>query len=287
MKGSFPAYLQRVRDLTDALLLRRLPELGWHADLTDSALYAMLGAGKAARPALVAWTCAQFRGDFSAVPAPALDFGLALEFIHTYSLLHDDLPCMDDDNFRRGRPTLHRLKGEAGAVLAGDALLTGAFELIAGADLGADARVVATRELARAAGGAGMVGGQVMDLALKGHAPSLEALELNHRLKTGALFGASCALGALAAGRSDVEGPRCWGVKLGLLFQVVDDLLDAGSETDLRGDEGPNYVSFAGVEGTRKIAKQLREELLMASREFGWLESYSNDLVDFFEHRKA
>lgn len=256
--SNFETILAGGRARVDADVERWLGRLGWVEYLPEGARYLVSGGGKAARPALVAWAWSQFAASPGALaPEPVRDLGLALEFIHCYSLAHDDLPCMDDDDFRRGRPTAHRLYGEAGAVLLGDALLTGAFEIVSQiCALPADARVLATRELARAAGAAGMVGGQVIDITLKGTV-TLDALVRNHNLKTGALFGAALALGSIGhdAARLDRhDQARAWGVKLGLLFQVVDDLLDAG-------EEGPSFVALQGLDGARATARRLSAEL--------------------------
>jgi len=206
--------------------------------------------------------------------------------------VHDDLPCMDNDDFRRGRPTLHRLQGEAGAVLAGDALLTGAFEILSLSALSNGAKVLATRELSRAAGGAGMVGGQTLDMDLKSETFDLARLTLNHNLKTGALFGASMTLGLIGArdpgmaSESELIKARAWGVKLGLLFQVVDDILDANDANVAKGDEGPSFVKLLGVDKSRVLAEKLRGELATEAKAL-WSDgaASADSLVAFFVGR--
>jgi geranylgeranyl pyrophosphate synthase len=282
-------FLPQVRAWVDERLEAALARLQWHPEMSASARYVVSGGGKAVRPAVLYWTYASFAGDAGRPPASVLDLGLALEFVHCYSLIHDDLPAMDNDDFRRGRPTLHRVQGEANAILAGDALLTGAFELIATADLPTNLRGPAVRELARAAGGAGMVAGQVMDIQLKGQYPDADRLRENHDLKTGALFGAALGLSSLAASARQASTPdhvaraRHWGVRLGLLFQVVDDVLDSTST----GDEGPNYVRLLGLERARSLAQSLRDELAASARELGMGGEGMDRFLDFFVQRTA
>ena len=234
---------------------------GTPARLAEAMNYALLGGGKRLRPSLVRLFARAFGGSDDSASKPAA----AIEMVHTYSLIHDDLPCMDDDDLRRGRPTCHVVYGEALAVLAGDGLLTFAFELLGAEPQGA--RMCAT--LARAAGPAGMVGGQVLDLSLAGSESGREDVELVHRLKTAALLSASCELGALAASApaSAVESARSYGLDLGCLFQVVDDLLDVtGDATQLGKTPGKDaqldratMVAVLGFEGARAEADRLAE----------------------------
>ncbi|MBX5463953.1 MAG: polyprenyl synthetase family protein [Clostridia bacterium] len=254
--------LELDRAWVDAELERRLAGLeasGTPARLAEAVRYAVLGPGKRIRPILCAWSRDLMagagrpgdRGAGDPVLAPAC----ALELVHAYSLVHDDLPAMDDDDLRRGRPTLHRAFDEATAILAGDALQPLAFAWLAGSAYPPAVRLEMVRELAEAAGPAGLVGGQQLDLDPRGPA-SLEALLELERRKTGALFLASVRLGALAAG-----APReAWGPlerfarALGLLFQVTDDLLDAA-----RG-EPSSVVTLAGEKAARELADRLAEE---------------------------
>src|SRR4051812_48293653 len=207
------------RALADAVAAGTAP-----ARLQDAMRYALLGGGKRLRPLLVVATAAAAEGAPGRFADVAIAGAVAVEYVHTYSLIHDDLPALDDDDTRRGRPSLHKAFDEATAILAGDALLTDAFAILAAAP-NAAAQV---RELALAAGSGGMVGGQFDDVA---GAADLAALTSVHARKTGCLFTAACALGALAAGAPDarVERARDLGRRLGLAFQIADDVIDVVS----------------------------------------------------------
>src|SRR5262245_57479565 len=217
------AYLVSAKRLVDRELDRRLPGLDESPRALHRAMrYAVFPGGKRLRPALALLMCETFRGKSSdALPAAA-----ALEMIHTYSLIHDDLPCMDDDDFRRGRPTLHRVFGEAMAVLAGDALHTAAFRAVAACRRQAVPSPL--EALVTAAGSPGMVGGQVDDLAAEGKRPSLGRVRSIHSRKTAALLAASAECGAICAGagRKRVKEASEFGRTLGLAFQIADDVLD-------------------------------------------------------------
>jgi geranylgeranyl diphosphate synthase type II len=249
--------LQRARELVfDAWRQKRL---SWHPKL-QSLADEVVGVGKAFRPALLFWAQGAWSENLSARPSSAaIDAALALELIHTYSLVHDDLPAMDDDDFRRGRPTLHRLSSEATAILVGDALLTAAFEIIADSSATDALKSALILELSRAAGGAGMVGGQQYDIVPEKPFALVE-LERLHRLKTGALFGAAMAMASHLSGEGTSQlqarhhEARIWGVELGLLFQVADDIIDAG-------EEGPSFVSLMGLRKTKDYGFKLKETL--------------------------
>ena len=216
--------------------------------------YSLLSGGKRIRPVLVLETCRLFGGRIEA----ALPLACGLEMIHTYSLIHDDLPCMDDDDLRRGKPTNHRVFGEASAVLAGDGLLTAAFETVAGAELPPERVVRAVRVLASAAGPAGMVGGQVLDLLGEGHSLSREEIVQIETLKTGCLLEAAARLGAIAAGstREQEEAAAEYARGVGLAFQIRDDVLDVlGDETEFGKPIGSDaasgkatFVSLCGLD---------------------------------------
>ena len=198
--------------------------------------YSLLAGGKRIRPTLVLEFCRMLGGSDEA----ALPFAVAVEMVHTYSLIHDDLPCMDNDDLRRGRPTCHKAFGEATALLAGDGLLTRAFGVIATNDaVSAEARCAAVAALSAAAGSLGMIGGQVMDLAGEGKALPYEKLLKLHANKTGALIAVCAELGCLAAGilPSDprVRAARRYAEGIGLAFQIVDDVLDATSDEQTLG----------------------------------------------------
>jgi geranylgeranyl diphosphate synthase type II len=287
---SFESRLLAARENADSAFLRALGRLHWNDEIASAARHVLVGGGKALRPALLAWSAETVGG---APPSEGvLDLALALEMIHTYSLVHDDLPCMDDDDFRRGRPTLHRLHGEAIAVLAGDALLTGAFEVAGTAAIDDSLKTLAMLELARASGGAGMIAGQVLDLRATGRKDGVPLEEI-HRLKTGALFGASLAIGC-AAGQargsvregSTVEKARDWGFKLGLLFQIVDDLLDtkAGTGKSVGKDarqQKRTYVTELGEAEARRRAESVARDLVTEAPCWGAKSVEVSSLVDF------
>lgn len=231
--------------------------------LSDAMRYAVLGGGKRLRPLLVYATGTAFGAEETALDLPAT----ALELIHAYSLVHDDLPAMDDDALRRGRPTLHIAFDEATAILAGDGLLTLAFDLLAHADAPAPTRLQMIGELARAAGMAGMVGGQAIDLASIGQRLSLSELKRMHGAKTGALIRAAVALGAFAAGCDDATRFHLdeYATALGLAFQIRDDLLDIEGDAaqigktpgkDVANDK-PTYPALIGVAASRGLLEEL------------------------------
>lgn len=202
----------------------------------DAERYSLLARAKRIRPTLVLEFCRLFGGCDKA----ALPFAAAVEMVHTYSLIHDDLPCMDDDDLRRGRPTCHKAFGEATALLAGDGLLTRAFGIVAANEhVNAENRALAVTVLSRAAGSFGMIGGQVMDLAGEGTALPYEKLLKLHANKTGALIAVSAELGCLAAGlvADDVRklAANRYAAEVGLAFQIVDDVLDATTDTESLG----------------------------------------------------
>ena len=206
------------------------------AVLTDAMAYSLLAPrAKRVRPALVL----EFSRLFGGKDEAALPLAAAVEMVHTYSLIHDDLPCMDNDDLRRGRPTCHKAFDEATALLAGDALLTGAFEVIAAAPLAPAQIRDAVAELAHAAGAFGMIGGQVMDLAGEGTLLPIEKLYKLHRNKTGALIVAAARLGAIAAGVSvrdaRMDAVTRYAEGVGLVFQIVDDVLDVTADAETAG----------------------------------------------------
>ncbi len=245
------------------------------ARLTDAEQYSLFAGGKRIRPALTLEFCRLFGGD----EAAAIPFACAVEMIHTYSLIHDDLPCMDDDDLRRGKPTNHKVYGEAISLLAGDALLTGAFEAAASnTAAGAELSAMAVAYLASCAGRFGMIGGQVMDIEGEKKKLTLDQLLKLHSLKTGALINASCVLGALAAGVR-FEDPAMervvdYAEKIGLAFQIVDDVLDrTGDEATLGKKIGVDaehekntFLSFYTVEEAKFDAERLTQEAIRAIR---------------------
>ncbi len=244
--------------------------------LSSAMRYSVLAGGKRLRPLLCVLAAEACGGNRD----QALPAACALEMVHTYSLIHDDLPAMDDDDLRRGRPTCHKAFDEATAILAGDGLLTLAFQVLAERVRPELAAVRCVRALAEAAGPEGMVGGQMADLAAEGRRDGTpEALEAIHRRKTGALLRASLRMGAHVAGASqeEVEALDRYGEAIGLAFQIVDDLLDVqGDEAKLGKRVGKDselgkwtYPGFLGVEGSRLRARQLADEAVAALAPLG------------------
>jgi geranylgeranyl diphosphate synthase type II len=265
--------------------------------LLDAIEYSLTAGGKRLRPALVieCWTaCGGNRKPGS--QRSALAAAAAIELIHTFSLVHDDLPAMDDDDLRRGRPTNHKVFGEAMAILAGDAMVTLAFEVIA-ADAEPAVVPALVRELACASGPEGMIGGQVLDIDSENVALKLEQLQRLHAMKTGALLTASCRLGAIAAGASApaLNAVTEYGRHLGLAFQIVDDLLDVtstpeklGKATKKDASKGKNtYPSLLGVEGSRREADQQLAAALAALDVLGENSQLLRTLAQFVVQRSS
>ena len=275
---SLAEYAERVEE--------RLAELSSYADpdftpVTDALRYSLLSGGKRLRPYLVALFCHMAEGD----PSVALDFGCALEMIHTYSLIHDDLPAMDNDDLRRGRPTCHRAYGEDVAILAGDALLTEAFGVIARCKgVSAEIRLAAIELLSRAAGVVGMIGGQTMDTCIPRREVDHGYLEKTQHGKTGALISAACRLGCLAASLTDgelVSAADAYANGVGLAFQVCDDVLDAiGDEKTLGKPIGSDeragkttFYTLLGKDGALSYARELTDAAVAAVRPFAGSEN--------------
>ena len=235
-------------------LAARLPQEGERPAALHAAMrYSVLSGGKRLRPVLVMAAAEAAGGSADAVLEPAL----AVEILHTYTLIHDDLPCMDDDNLRRGRPTLHKVFGEANALLAGDALLTLAFEWLASSQAQAPypPNQLAV-ELAQAAGSRGVIGGQVEDIAATGLTPTAALVEYIHSHKTGSLIRAAVRMGAIAAGacKKDLTALTEYGVKSGLAFQIADDILNTMSSPELLGkptgsDKAHGKITWVAVHG--------------------------------------
>jgi geranylgeranyl diphosphate synthase type II len=266
------------------------------AGLEEAMRYSMLAGGKRVRPTL----CMEVAWVFGAEPARVLPSAAAIELIHTYSLIHDDLPAMDDDDFRRGRPTAHKKFGEAMAILAGDAFFGEALTLITVRQEGSCEQVLeVVRELARSTGVNGMVGGQVMDMAQTGIGGrvDLETLNMIHKYKTGALIKSSARIGALLAGAAH-EGQDAvseYASELGLCFQIVDDVLNATSTRDTLGKSAGSdaeqgkatFVGVYGLNGARHEAdKTLRRALAALGRVDGDT-SGLRELAFFVRHRES
>jgi farnesyl diphosphate synthase len=255
--------------------------------------YALLGGGKRVRPLLVYAAGALFGADQLLLSRAAA----AVEMIHAYSLVHDDMPCMDDDALRRGKPTVHVAYDEATALLVGDALQSQAFLVLAEA-APCERLVPMLRLLAHAAGSAGMCGGQAIDLDSVGLSLTLEQLEQMHQLKTGALLRAAVVLGALAGKTLDAAETaalNAYARAIGLAFQVVDDVLDATADSATLGktagkdaaDNKPTYVSILGLEPSRALAQQLRLDAHAALAPFGDKALRLRELADLIVQRKA
>jgi geranylgeranyl diphosphate synthase type II len=261
------SWLPMQQKRVEALLASRMEQIGKRspAKLAEAMKYSLLDGGKRLRPVLcLAFADASARAS-NGGGAPADDAACALECIHTYSLVHDDLPAMDDDDLRRGRPTNHKVYGEAMAILAGDALLTDAFSLLAtgpSAEQAVRGRLVS--ELALAAGAGGMVGGQVLDIA-EDRPAQLDYLVKLHRMKTGALIKAACRMGAIAGhgGDAEVNAAEIYGDAIGLAFQIADDILDVTASAEAMGkptgaDAAAGRHTFpavVGLEASKTMAK--------------------------------
>ena len=269
-------YLDQCRQQVDRELDRCLARHATSERLQETMRYSVLGGGKRVRPALCMAAARAMGSDESTALAPAC----ALELIHAYSLVHDDLPAMDDDDLRRGRPTAHIAFDEASAILAGDALQTLAFALLSDAPALSDRqRVTMISELARASGHQGMVGGQAIDLESVGRQLSVAQLEAMHRHKTGALIEASVRLGALTSEtvtECQLSNLTDYASALGLAFQVQDDLLDIEGDTEVIGKRQgsdaarakPTYPALLGIEGARQHLARLLDEALSALESF-------------------
>lgn len=259
--------------------------------------YAVLGGGKRVRAALVyaaGLGCAnsRFEQGLDLPPARALDCAaVAVELIHAYSLVHDDLPCMDDDVLRRGQPTVHVQFDEPTALLAGDALQPLAFDFLAQMPIAPERIVQAFQALAQASGSLGMAGGQAIDLASVGVHLSQDALQHMHRLKTGALLSVSVMLGGLAVGASALQQQALmrYAEAMGLAFQVVDDVLDVTADTSTLGKTAgkdaaankPTYVTLLGLAPAQALAKELHREAINAIAPLGESGRYLHGLADF------
>lgn len=296
MDASFTDWMAGVQADVEDALSRFLPAADAEpTKLHEAMRYTALGGGKRVRPLLVYASGALFGADAASLARVAC----ALEMIHVYSLVHDDMPCMDDDALRRGKPTVHVAYDEATALLVGDTLQARAFEVLAGDDSLPPARLVGMlRLLAEAAGSSGMCGGQAIDLDSVGLSLSLEQLERMHQLKTGALLRASVLLGALCGkdlSATELEALKAYSKAVGLAFQVVDDVLDATADSATLGktagkdaaDNKPTYVSILGLEPSRALAEQLRREAHDALAPFGEQALRLRELADLIVQRKA
>jgi geranylgeranyl diphosphate synthase type II len=290
-----PAFFEEDRQAVEQALERLLPGESTPPPSIHRAMrYSVFAGGKRVRPIL----CLEAARIFSEDIASALTAGCALEFIHTYSLIHDDLPALDNDDLRRGQPTCHKQFGEAGAILAGDALLTLAFQTLAEARLAPERRVAAIQEVSRAAGTVrGMVGGQVADLEAEGKTIQPEMLEYIHRSKTAALIRACVVTGAICggAGEADVERLRRFGESVGWAFQVVDDILDVEESSAALGktagkdqaQKKATYPALFGLEKSREFADKLIRDAIAELSPYGERASRLRQLAEFLAARRA
>ncbi|MBA3723056.1 MAG: polyprenyl synthetase family protein [Parachlamydiaceae bacterium] len=290
---SFTEYLEKQGELIEKQLDRLIPEHSSpYKHLYEAARYSVLSGGKRLRPILVLATTDMLNGDLELALSPAC----TLEIVHTYSLIHDDLPCMDDDDYRRGKLTLHKKYSEGHAVLTGDFLLTYAFEILAEHQhLKPETKVKLISTLAKRIGSNGMIGGQVMDIASEGKKISLETLRLLHRNKTGALITASVEFGGIISNASEVqmESLRCYGENIGLAFQIIDDILDVTSSEAKHGrkvasdlvNEKSTYVTLLGIEKSKALAEESYQKAIDALNIFTPNGSRLKNLADFIINR--
>jgi geranylgeranyl diphosphate synthase type II len=290
-----PAFFEEDRVAVDTHLEKLLPpEATPPASIHQAMRYSVLAGGKRIRPILCLETARIFDGDITPVLHPAC----AIEFIHTYSLIHDDLPALDNDDLRRGKPTSHKKFGEATAILAGDALLTLAFEVVGVTPVDAERRVSMLTEIATAAGTVnGMVGGQVADLEAEGKPVAKKMLEYIHRSKTAALIRASVTAGALCAGASkaDVARLRRFGENIGWAFQVTDDILDVEESSSALGktagkdiaQQKATYPAVYGLERSHEIASDLATRAIGELTLFGDKAARLRDIAEFLVLRRA
>jgi farnesyl diphosphate synthase len=296
MSGAFDDWMKTVQAGSENDLSGFLPTATTvPAKLHDAMRYALLGGGKRVRPLLVYAAGALFDADAATLSRAAA----AVEMIHAYSLVHDDMPCMDDDALRRGKPTVHVAYDEATALLVGDALQSQAFLVLSEATgVPASRQVAMLRLLAHASGSAGMCGGQAIDLDSVGLSLTLEQLEQMHQLKTGALLRAAVILGALAGkdlDQAELTALNTYARAIGLAFQVVDDVLDATADSATLGktagkdaaDNKPTYVSILGLEPSRALAQTLRLDAHAALAPFGDKALRLRELADLIVQRKA
>lgn len=272
------AYMAEVRNVTDARLHQLLPAETLYPEVIHQAMaYSVFAGGKRFRPVLCLAACEVVGGSWQ----QALDGACAMECIHTYSLIHDDLPGMDDDDYRRGKLTNHKVFGEGMAILAGDALLTYAFEILSNMDDGSNSTQILQiiKEVSRASGTVGMIGGQVVDILSEQEKPTADLLNYIHNHKTGALIEASVRMGAILGGANaeQLAALTQYAHQLGLAFQITDDILDVVGDASKIGkpvgsdekNEKATFPAFYGLEQSHLMAKQAVESAIAALEPFG------------------
>lgn len=288
----FSAWAQAKQARIELVLDHHLPsaDLAPH-NLHSAMRYSVLCGGKRVR-ALLCYAASELcETDFKIADAAAS----AVELIHAYSLVHDDMPCMDDDDLRRGKPSCHKQYDDATALLVGDALQSLAFELLSQTSLCAEAsqQISMLSILAKASGSAGMAGGQAIDLAAVGKPLTQTELETMHQLKTGALIQAAAMLGAISGSQEQIVAIQTYAMNIGLAFQVVDDILDVEADSSTLGKTAgkdansnkPTYVSILGLDQAKNHAKQLYENAVMALSPFGNKAQRLRELADFITQR--
>ncbi len=290
-----PSFFEEDLELVDAALQRMLPVSGTPPTSIHEAMrYSVFAGGKRIRPIL----CLEAARIFSAEVSPALHPACAIEFIHTYSLIHDDLPALDNDDLRRGKPTCHKKFGEAIAILAGDALLTLAFETIGVTPVEAELRVKMLVEVAASAGTVnGMVGGQVADLEAEGQRVGPETLEYIHRSKTAALIRAAITAGAICGGAADADVARLrhFGETIGWAFQVTDDILDVEESSAALGktagkdiaQQKATYPAVFGLKRSHEIASELSTKAIADLAPYSERDARLREIAEFLVHRRA
>ena len=296
---NLPDFFEQDRLAVDAALDRLLPAQTTEPVSIHTAMrYSVFAGGKRIRPILCLEAARIFEPDIQPDASPAMHAACAIEFIHTYSLIHDDLPALDNDDLRRGKPTCHKQFGEATAILAGDGLLTLAFQVIGESPTSAERTLAALQEVSSAAGTVkGMVGGQVADLESEGKRVEPQTLEYIHRSKTAALIRASVSTGAISAGAgiADVARLRKFGETIGWAFQVTDDILDVEESSAALGktagkdiaQQKATYPAVFGVAQSHEIAAKLAKDAIAQLDSFGGGGSRLRALAEFFVHRRA
>lgn len=260
--------------------------------MLEAMAYSLLNGGKRIRPVLALEFCNACGGRVEDV----LHFALAVEMVHTYSLIHDDLPCMDNDDIRRGKPSNHIAFGYANALLAGDGLLTLAFEKIADSHLSAEKKIEAVSVISKAAGFCGMIAGQVMDLDNENKTVPLDVVRHTDNLKTGEMIKAACLMGCIAAGADDEmkKAALTYAENIGLAFQIIDDILDVTSDVETLGkpigsdneNDKSTYVSLLGIDNAKSLAESLTDEATQALKIFGKKGGFLKDLALNLLNRK-
>lgn len=291
---SLSQYCQSKIKLIDEALAGYIPGNAYPPVIYDAMRYSLFAGGKRLRPIMLMAAADAVGGQGSSY----LPVACGLEMIHTYSLIHDDLPAMDNDDYRRGKPTNHKIYGDGMAILAGDGLLTAAFDtMLSQPNVNPTILVKVTKEIATAAGAAGMVGGQAVDLVSEGQSVDAKTLEFMHQAKTGALFKASLRAGAMLAGASEknIEALTYYADQFGLAFQITDDILDViGSQDKIGKPVGSDiknnkvtYVALHSLAGAKQLAQQAVDNALISLSEFGAEAAILRELVEYLITREA